>query len=85
MTRFDARLFQGDAHEALTLHRLSIRRIVAQHHAANACIFGSVAQGCDAEDSDLDILVDPTPETTLCDIGAIRHGLSALLGVRVEC
>jgi hypothetical protein len=25
------------------------------------------------DDSDLDILIDPTPETTLLDIGAIRH------------
>jgi predicted nucleotidyltransferase len=32
----------------------------------------------------LDILVDPTPETTLLDIGAIRHDLSKLLGVRVD-
>ena len=70
--------------QALTLHRLSIRQIVAQNHAANARVFGSVAQGCDTEDSDLDLLVDPTPETTLFGIGAIRHELSALLGVRVD-
>jgi predicted nucleotidyltransferase len=70
--------------QALMLHRLSIRQIVARHHAANARVFGSVAQGCDTEDSDLDLLVDPTPETTLFDIGAIRHELSALLGVRVD-
>lgn len=64
--------------QALTLHRLSIRQIVARHHAANARVFGSVAQGCDTEESDLDLLVDPTPETTLFDIGAIRYELSAL-------
>jgi len=34
--------------------------------------------------SDLDILIDPTPETTLFDIGAIRHELGRLLGVRVD-
>ena len=32
----------------------------------------------------LDILVDPTPETTLLDIGAIRHELHRLLGVPVD-
>ena len=41
-------------------------------------------QGLDTEDSDLDVLVDPTPETTLLDIGAIRHELQALLGVPVD-
>jgi hypothetical protein len=30
------------------------------------------------------ILVDPTPETTLFDIGAIRYELRTLLGVRVD-
>lgn len=45
---------------------------------------GSVASGLDTERSDLDILVDPTPETTLFDIGAIRHELRRLLGVPVD-
>ena len=51
-------------------------------------VFGSVAQGYDTgydtDDSDLDILIDPTPETTLFDIGAIRHELRVLLGVPVD-
>jgi predicted nucleotidyltransferase len=33
---------------------------------------------------DLDILIDPTAETTLFDIGAIRHELLNLLGVPVD-
>ena len=33
---------------------------------------------------DLDILIDPTPETTLMDIGAIRHELGQLLGMSVD-
>jgi hypothetical protein len=36
------------------------------------------------EGSDLDVLVDPTPETTLFDIGAIRHALLELLDVPVD-
>ena len=43
-----------------------------------------VAHGEDTENSDLDILIDPTPETTLFDIGAIRHELLQLLGVPVD-
>lgn len=69
---------------ALEVHRDAIRRIVELHRARNARVFGSVAVGSDTEDSDLDILIDPTPETTLFDIGAIRHELLQLLGVRVD-
>jgi predicted nucleotidyltransferase len=43
-----------------------------------------VLHGEDTEESDLDILIDPTPETTLFDIGAIRHELLELLGVPVD-
>jgi hypothetical protein len=47
-------------------------------------VFGSVLHGCDTEESDLDILIDPTPETTLFDISAIRMKLRQILGVRVD-
>jgi predicted nucleotidyltransferase len=43
-----------------------------------------VARGVDTDDSDLDILIDPTPDTTLFDIGAIRFELGELLGIRVD-
>ncbi|WP_093555974.1 nucleotidyltransferase family protein [Pseudoduganella namucuonensis] len=69
---------------ALQTHRDAIRRIVEGHRARNPRVFGSVVQGRDTEESDLDILVDPTPETTLFDIGAIRHELLQLLGVPVD-
>ena len=70
--------------EVLHSHRVAIRRIVAAHRACNARVFGSVARGVDTDDSDLDILIDPTPETTLLDIGAIRFELAELLGIRVD-
>jgi predicted nucleotidyltransferase len=69
---------------ALQEHRESIRKIVASHRASNPRIFGPVLQGCDTEESDLDLLVDPTPETTMLDLGAIRHELLELLGVPVD-
>jgi uncharacterized protein len=69
---------------ALNAHRSAIRRIVEAHRARNARVFGSALHGTDGEGSDLDILVDPTPETTLFDIGAIRHELRRLLGVPVD-
>lgn len=70
--------------EALRINRDAIRRVVESHHARNARVFGSVLHGRDTEDSDLDILIDPTPDTTLLDIGAIRHELLELLGVPVD-
>lgn len=70
--------------EALDSNRAEIRRVVAAHRARNARVFGSVLRGDDADASDLDILIDPTPETTLFDIGAIRHELGVLLGVPVD-
>lgn len=70
--------------EALQSHRAAIRGVVESHRARNARVFGSVARGLDTDASDLDILIDPTPETTLFDIGAIRHDLRKLLGVPVD-
>ncbi len=47
-------------------------------------IFGSAARGQDREDSDLDLLVEPSEGTTLLDLGAIQSEVSELLGIRVD-
>jgi hypothetical protein len=65
-------------------HRAAIRAVVEAHRACNARVFGSVVRGTDTATSDVDILIDPTPETTMFDIGAIRHELRQLLGVSVD-
>jgi len=70
--------------DALQINHDAICRVVASHRACNPRVFGSVLRGEDTENSDLDILVDPTPEMTLFDIGAIRHELGQLLGVPVD-
>ena len=69
---------------AIELNRGAIRSIVERHRASNPRVFGSALYGDDHEGSDLDILVDPTPETTMFDIGAIRHELLQLLGIPVD-
>ena len=69
---------------AFEAHRATIRSVVLRHRACNARVFGSVLHGNDQEGSDLDILIDPTPETCMFDIGAIRHELLQLLGVHVD-
>lgn len=69
---------------ALDRHREAVRNIVLAHRATNPRVFGSAARGEDSSTSDLDLLIDPTAETTLLDIGAIRHELLDLLGVPVD-
>lgn len=69
---------------ALQTHREAIREIALRHRVHNVRVFGSVLHGDDTEDSDLDLLVDPTSETTLMDIGAIRYELKKLLGISVD-
>ncbi|TNY06066.1 nucleotidyltransferase [Escherichia coli] len=39
---------------------------------------------CDTDQSDLDLLVGPTPDMTLFDIAVIRLELRKLLGVPVD-
>ncbi|MDZ4291680.1 MAG: nucleotidyltransferase family protein [Hydrogenophaga sp.] len=70
--------------QALHLHRAQIREIAMRHRVAGVSVFGSAIHGDDVEGSDLDVLVDPTPATTLLDIGAIRYELKALLGMEVD-
>jgi len=69
---------------ALQNHREAIREIALRHRVRNVRVFGSVLHGEDTEDSDLDLLVEPTSETTLFDIGAIQCELKKLLGITVD-
>ncbi len=70
--------------EALNAYRAEIRHIVESNRARNARVFGSVIEGDDTEDSDLDLLVDPTPDTSLMDIARIQNRLQKLLGISVD-
>ena len=69
---------------ALEQNRIVIREITSRFHTANPRVFGSILHGEDKENSDLDLLVDPTNETTMMDIGAIRYELRRLLGIEVD-
>ena len=70
--------------EALASNRIAIRRVVEARRACNARVFGSVLHGRDIDGSDLDLLIDPTPETTLMEMAAIQGELQGLLGVTVD-
>jgi predicted nucleotidyltransferase len=69
---------------ALNQNRELIRRVALSHRTNNPRVFGSVVNGTDTENSDLDLLVDPLPGVTLFDLGAIQIELEASLGVSVD-
>ncbi|SEE86665.1 hypothetical protein SAMN04488554_3272 [Ruania alba] len=55
-----------------------------RHGLTNPEIFGSTARGDDHENSDVDILVDIPPGTSIIDLIGIQHALEDLLGVHVD-
>ncbi len=69
---------------AIALHRSAILNVVEGHRSRNPRVFGSVLHGEDGDGSDLDLLVDTLPGTTLFDLGAIQVELEELLGVSVD-
>jgi uncharacterized protein len=70
--------------EALEKYRADIRRIVSENRSSNPRVFGSVLHSEDTENSDLDLLIDPTEKTSLMDLARIEESLEKLTGVRVE-
>ncbi|OGA09273.1 MAG: nucleotidyltransferase [Betaproteobacteria bacterium RIFCSPLOWO2_02_FULL_65_20] len=70
--------------EILRSYREDIRRVAERNRTCNPRVFDSVLRGDDADGSDLDLLVDPLPGTTLLDLGAIQIELEQVLGVAVD-
>jgi uncharacterized protein len=71
--------------DALLRHRSEIRRVVEQHGARNARVFGSVVHGNDSDDSDLDLLVEPIDgRTTLTSLVRIKRDLESITGVPID-
>lgn len=69
---------------ALQTHREAIREIALRHRVRSVRVFGSVLHGKDTEGSDLDLLVEPTSETTLMDIAKIQVEVAKLLNINVD-
>ena len=64
--------------------RDEILRVAARHGAGNVRLFGSVARGEDTLESDVDLLIDVTGETTPWFPGSLTADLEQLLGRRVQ-
>lgn len=58
--------------------------IAGQYHAANVRVFGSVVRREEREDSDIDLLVDFLPGTTLLDQVGLSMALSKVLERKVD-
>ncbi len=69
---------------SIVRHREQVRAILAGFRMSNARLFGSAARGDDTEASDLDVLVDVPPGTTLYDLAQAELELEGVLGCRVE-
>ncbi len=68
----------------LDLKRSAVREAANRFGAANPRIFGSVLHGTDMDGSDLDLLVDALPGTTLFDLGGLQDELELLLDIPVD-
>ena len=74
----------GPTGRRVAAHRGELLEVLRRHGVTNPEIFGSAARGDDHEGSDVDILVDFPPGTSIIDIIGIQHELEDLLGVPVD-
>ncbi len=70
--------------QILTERRSYILAIASKYRVRNLRVFGSVLHGNDTEKSDLDLLVDALPETSLFDLGGLQQELEQQLGAKVD-
>lgn len=63
-------------------HLDDLNHFLDEHDITNARVFGSVARGDDTEASDLDLLIDVPPGTSLFELVRWQNELAELLGVR---
>lgn len=70
--------------QQLNQNRDKVRLLSEQFHFSNPRIFGSVLAQNDTEQSDLDLLVEPSEKVTLFDYCGLKEELETLLGVKVD-
>jgi len=68
----------------LRQRRRQVLAAAKKHGASNVKVFGSVARGEDTSKSDIDILVDLSPRSSLVTLGRLERELSEILGGPVD-
>jgi predicted nucleotidyltransferase len=64
--------------------RSEINRLAADRGIGSVKLFGSVLHRTDGPDSDIDLLIEPSPNTGLLPLIGFQHDLETLLGRRVD-
>ena len=75
---------RSDHGRLLARHRREILSLAEKHGFSNVRVFGSTARGDEHSGSDIDLLVDRSPDSTLFEIGRLEHAVSTLLGLPVD-
>jgi len=70
--------------EALAAQRDKVLGIAMARGAKNVRVFGSVLKGVDRDGSDLDLLVELPPGTSLLRVIGLQQDLEDMLGVKVD-
>ena len=65
-------------------NRAEIKRVVANHRGRAVALFGSVARAEETAESDIDLLVDFEPGSSLFDLVRLADHLRSVLGRRVD-
>lgn len=83
--RLDTRLTNNvRPSELLKRYGSAVATVLQLYPITRVWVFGSVARGDDNADSDLDLLVELEPDTTVVDIIGLDEDLSAVLGCPVD-
>jgi len=67
--------------DAIVRYREALLEIACRHGVSNVRVFGSASRNEDGEGSDVDLLVEPSAETTLLDLARIKLEAEDLTGV----
>ncbi|MBW4536463.1 MAG: nucleotidyltransferase domain-containing protein [Pleurocapsa minor HA4230-MV1] len=70
--------------EQLKTYRSQILTLAERYYAPNIRVFGSTVREDNTHESDVDFLIDVSPEQSLLDLIAFTRGLKELLGCEVD-
>ena len=70
--------------EIIAARRDRVLAIAARRGAGNVRVFGSVARGEDREGSDVDLLIDVAPGTSLFEVVGLEQDIRDALGIDVD-